>query len=538
MSNLYNLEPQPTAKVLLLTTAGDLELELFAKQIPLASRNFLQLCLDGYYNGTIFHRLVPGFVLQGGDPTGTGSGGESSFEDGKPFADEFHSRIKFNRRGLLGMANTGKKDDNGSQFFLTLGETPELTGKNTMFGRVVGDTIYNLMKMADADMAEEGGDRPLYPYKITGTEILINPFEDMVKRDLNKRAVAPEKKEKKKPKRKAGKALLSFGGDDEGEDVAPLVKKPKFNPKLVSVADDELSVPSKPAPKAPETKPAERPAPKPRKPASPSPPPKRDQILASMISHQSKPTKQPSPTSSRSSSPSTSPEPTRNTELISKTNAQIAELKASMRRTGPQVAEAPKKKSALEAMIPETSTRGRKRRPGITNQNKDEQDVLSMFKAFKEKLEQLPPTDEASSEAPEEPHSNNAPHAPAPAEEEDEEAALCDLHFIINCQSCSRWDADGNLIDSGNAEDDKDDDLDGTAWMKHKLTFAKDRLGKDLEWKRKNEEELVVIDPREKARELGVEKGKGKGKGRERDAERERLRVGGGGREWDKERKY
>ncbi|KAK5241420.1 Peptidyl-prolyl isomerase cwc27, partial [Cryomyces antarcticus] len=112
MSALYNLEPQPTAKVLLETTAGDILLELFAKQTPLASRNFLQLCLDGYYDNTIFHRLVPGFVIQGGDPTGTGSGGESSF-DGEPFADEFHSRLKFNRRGLLGMANTGKSDDNG-----------------------------------------------------------------------------------------------------------------------------------------------------------------------------------------------------------------------------------------------------------------------------------------------------------------------------------------------------------------------------------------------------------------------------------------
>ncbi|KAL2058107.1 hypothetical protein ABVK25_001725 [Lepraria finkii] len=119
MSALYNLEPQPAAKVLLTTTSGDLTLELFAKQTPLASRNFLQLCLDGYYNGTIFHRLVPGFIIQGGDPTGTGHAGASRYPEG-PFEDEVHSRLKFNRRGLLGMANAGK-NDNGSQFFLTLG---------------------------------------------------------------------------------------------------------------------------------------------------------------------------------------------------------------------------------------------------------------------------------------------------------------------------------------------------------------------------------------------------------------------------------
>ncbi len=103
MSSLYNIEPQPTAKVLLETTSGDILLELFAKQTPITSRNFLQLCLDGYYNGTIFHRLVPGFVVQGGDPTGNGDGGEAIY-DGGLFEDEFHSRLKFNRRGLLGMA--------------------------------------------------------------------------------------------------------------------------------------------------------------------------------------------------------------------------------------------------------------------------------------------------------------------------------------------------------------------------------------------------------------------------------------------------
>ena len=105
MSTLYNLEPNPTAKVLLRTTAGDLELELFAKQTPITSRNFLQLCLDDYYSNTIFHRLVPGFIVQGGDPTGTGHGGESSY-DGNAFEDEYHTRLKFNRRGLVGMANS------------------------------------------------------------------------------------------------------------------------------------------------------------------------------------------------------------------------------------------------------------------------------------------------------------------------------------------------------------------------------------------------------------------------------------------------
>ncbi|RDI79841.1 hypothetical protein Vi05172_g10128 [Venturia inaequalis] len=519
MSSVYNLEPQPTAKVLLQTTGGDILLELFAKQTPLASRNFLQLCLDGYYNGTLFHRLVPGFILQGGDPTGTGSGGESSFQHGKPFADEFHSRLKFNRRGLLGMANTGK-DDNGSQFFFTLGATPELTGKNVLFGRLEegSKTIYNLMKMADGELAEEGGDRPLYPYSITGSEILVNPFEDMVKRDLTRRAVATEdKKDKKKPKRKAGKAMLSFGGDEEGEDAAPVVKKPKFNPKLVSTIEDDAPAPKK-------ITPASKPAPKPKaipkaipkkKTPSPSPPPRRDQLLSALTHNPAPRRSAASPSSSRSSSPSSSPEPElpKKSELASRTNAQIEELKASMRRTGPTVAAPAKKQSALEALIPATSTRGRKRRPGAGG-GKEESDGFNMFKAFKERLENQVQTlpgesKEANLEQPPKeqepaPTTTTTKDIPAVAktdDSEDEEAALCDLHFILDCQSCTKWDKPSNETEQAEADDE---DLAGTAWLSHKLSFAKDRLGKDLKWKKQNEDELVVIDPREKAKDLGI----------------------------------
>jgi len=202
MSSVYNLEPQPTASCILHTTSGDISLELWAQQTPLTCRNFLQHCLDGYYNDTIFHRLVPNFIIQGGDPTNTGVGGESIYDGGaldEPreehgiwpqeerkgknagkhgvgFKDEFHSRLKFNRRGLVGMANEGP-DSNGSQFFLTLGDTPELQGKNTLFGRVAGETIYNVSKMAEAEV---DGERPIYPTKITSCEVLINPFKDMV----------------------------------------------------------------------------------------------------------------------------------------------------------------------------------------------------------------------------------------------------------------------------------------------------------------------------------------------------------------------
>ncbi|VDP19466.1 unnamed protein product [Soboliphyme baturini] len=133
MSSIYITEPPTSGKVLLKTTVGDIEIELWSKECPKAARNFIQLCLEGYYDNTIFHRVVPGFIVQGGDPSGTGLGGSSIY--GEPFKDEFHSRLKFIRRGLVAMANGGP-NDNGSQFFFTLEKAPELQDKHTVFGKV------------------------------------------------------------------------------------------------------------------------------------------------------------------------------------------------------------------------------------------------------------------------------------------------------------------------------------------------------------------------------------------------------------------
>ena len=490
MSTLYNLEPNPTAKVLLRTTAGDLELELFAKQTPITSRNFLQLCLDDYYNNTIFHRLVPGFIVQGGDPTGTGHGGESSY-DGNAFEDEYHTRLKFNRRGLVGMANEGQAKTNGSQFFFTLGPTSELQGKNTMFGRVAGDTIFNLMKIGEAELESEGSERPAYPTRILSTEVLVNPYEDMVKRVKAVRGDKEDEKKPKKPKRKAGKQLLSFGADEPEDGGAITVKKPKYNTKLVSAGPEDQSAP-KDAPKSKAPARSEKPAPKPRVKLSesPSPPPKTAPA----------PPKVPEKPSTRPLSPSPEPEPiTKVSSLLEKTNAQIAELKASMKRTVANTAEKePKKQLALSAMIPETSIRGRKRRPGGASAA-DEQAALSFLSAFKAKLDSAPAETETTVKTPPPELKDEAKAAGG-----DEEALLCDLHFIADCQSCSNW--------QNNEEVDADDDA---GWMSHSLSFAKDRLGKDLEWKRKNENELVVIDPREKETRLKEER-KDKGKERRR----------------------
>ena len=519
MSAVYNLEPPPTAKVLLTTTSGDLLLELFAKQTPLASRNFLQHCLDGYYNGTIFHRLVPDFIVQGGDPTGTGDGGESIFPGGAPFEDEFHSRLKYTRRGLLGMANEGKEGSNGSQFFLTLGETRELEGRNTLFGRVVGDTIYNLVKMGEAELqAGEGSERPVYPTKVTGAEILVNPFEDMVRTEVKARAAVPQDREvKKKGKKKGGKVLLSFGGE-EGEDgvEAPVLRKEKFNTKLVSASGD--AAPKKAVNGG--SKPAERRVERQirRRSSRSKTPPHRIEP--------NKETQLPLPKDEEPSrSPSSSPEPAevgKVSTLLEKTNAQIADLKASMKRSVQMVPAAnTKKSSALEQMIPETSMRGRKRKHNGNGDAPVDKQTLDILNAFRTKLEQAPPEIEPAKEQVAEERAKqtgaNGHGKEGANNDDDDEAALCDLHFIANCQSCQSWD---NEL-SNNAQGREDDDQ---GWMSHALSFEKDRLGKDLNWKKKNEEELVVIDPREKAKGI-----------REEQRAKKMAKIGGSSA-WDRDR--
>ncbi|MBX2974938.1 MAG: peptidylprolyl isomerase [Ignavibacteriaceae bacterium] len=117
------------------TNMGTIEIELFEKLVPKTVENFKGLSEKGYYNGVIFHRVIDKFMIQGGDPTGTGRGGES-FWGGK-FADEFHPDLKHTGAGILSMANAGP-NTNGSQFFITLVPTPWLDGKHSIFGKVIG----------------------------------------------------------------------------------------------------------------------------------------------------------------------------------------------------------------------------------------------------------------------------------------------------------------------------------------------------------------------------------------------------------------
>lgn len=116
------------------TTMGTIELELFAGKAVKTVQNFVGLAEKKYYDGIIFHRVINDFMIQGGDPTGTGSGGESIW--GKPFEDEVKTGLKHSSEGILSMANAGP-NTNGSQFFITLKATTWLDGKHTVFGKVI-----------------------------------------------------------------------------------------------------------------------------------------------------------------------------------------------------------------------------------------------------------------------------------------------------------------------------------------------------------------------------------------------------------------
>jgi peptidylprolyl isomerase len=156
-------------RVLLQTTQGDVTLELYPNVAPVAVENFTTHVKNGYYNGLTFHRIIKNFMIQGGDPTGTGAGGESIWK--KPFKDEFKSGVIFDKAGILAMANAGPRT-NGSQFFITTAPTPWLNGYHTIFGRVVQgmDTIAKLNNIATN--GQRGGDRPLQSQKIIKATVL------------------------------------------------------------------------------------------------------------------------------------------------------------------------------------------------------------------------------------------------------------------------------------------------------------------------------------------------------------------------------
>ncbi|PVU98943.1 hypothetical protein BB559_001145 [Furculomyces boomerangus] len=146
--------------VIFETSMGPIVFELYWHEAPKSCKNFYELTKKGYYNNVIFHRIIPDFMIQGGDPTGTGRGGASIY--GNKFEDEITKKLRHTGAGILSMANSGP-NTNGSQFFITLAPTPWLDGKHTVFGRVKeGMRVVQRMGMASTD----SNDKPLEQIKI------------------------------------------------------------------------------------------------------------------------------------------------------------------------------------------------------------------------------------------------------------------------------------------------------------------------------------------------------------------------------------
>lgn len=143
------------------TSEGSFEAKLFYKEAPLTVSNFVELARKGFYNGLIFHRVIPNFMIQGGDPKGDGTGGP-----GYVFKDEFHPSLKHSKQGILSMANSGP-DTNGSQFFVTVKSTPHLDNRHTIFGEVTSG--FDIVKKISE--VKSNNDKPLKDVKIQTVEI-------------------------------------------------------------------------------------------------------------------------------------------------------------------------------------------------------------------------------------------------------------------------------------------------------------------------------------------------------------------------------
>ena len=156
------IDTSASYKAVINTNKGSITLELFAKDSPITVNNFVFLAEEGFYDGIIFHRVIPDFMIQGGDPTGTGTAGP-----GYQFVDEVASNRTFDTPGILAMANAGP-NTNGSQFFITVRPTPHLNGNHTIFGKVTqGQDVTDAISLVPA----AGANRPVEDVVIQSIDI-------------------------------------------------------------------------------------------------------------------------------------------------------------------------------------------------------------------------------------------------------------------------------------------------------------------------------------------------------------------------------
>ena len=476
------MEPNPNGKVLLNTTHGPLAIELWGKECPKASRNFVQLCLEGYYDGSLVHRIVPNFIVQMGRPgakfiTDTGltlpvGDGQAAIHESGRIPMEIHSRLRWSRRGLVGMVAMDKDDNaepstvvHGSQFFCTLTETPELAGKCTLFGRLAGDSIYNLIRMGDLEVDPQT-EAPLYPPKIISTQVLINPFVDMIPRQLKKVAEtsvttgAGNSDEAAKSKGTKNRSLLSFADDgDAGEGGEASIKSShdllKNDSKL---SKQSVSVPAS-------NQPATVPNPK----ATAKPEASSLQFLQQMKAMQMRQTQERIDEISKE---------LRGESVAPDTPATVSAVKPA----------APA--SALERHRQQFLAKRASNSVSTSVKRKSEQqetETLLKLNQFRQKIqkrgEEAGSGKESASTTTD--HSLSASHP--------SHMDICKLHGLVDCLSCR--DTFGVRADL------KEEDEEG--WMLHRLVFDRRQIDESI---KEDLRQLMVIDPREQAQKLGIKK--------------------------------
>ncbi|ESO03990.1 hypothetical protein HELRODRAFT_185601 [Helobdella robusta] len=215
------------AYIQLVTSHGNINIELHSDQVPKTCENFLKHCLNGYYNGTIFHRSIKNFMIQGGDPDNTGFGGQSIW--GGPFKDEFKSNLTHTGRGIVSMANSGP-NSNKSQFFLTYRSARHLDNKHSVFGHVVGgmETLDKMEKIKTDDK-----DRPLEKICIEHCNVFYDPYDEVDKQLAMEREDANVKKlkeddemrRKKLDDKTANKQTLKVFSSGVGKYINPKLSK-------------------------------------------------------------------------------------------------------------------------------------------------------------------------------------------------------------------------------------------------------------------------------------------------------------------------
>lgn len=261
MSGIHQSDPPTNGKVVLNTTLGAIDIELWTKEAPKATRNFVQLCLDGFYNGSKFFRVITNFIAQTGDPSNTGHGDNRTYlPNDETFANEIHSRLRFGRRGLVccaGIQNDSSR--NANQFFFTLDKTPELEKKHTIFGKVVGNSIFNLLSINEMELEQGSEDKLAEPPVIISADVVWNPFDDLFPREsaIQKAALEASNNDADAQKKKKSGAraiknfgLLSFGDEAEDDEavfsstvekvtVAPSKSKQKAKSSSKRFSDEE-----------------------------------------------------------------------------------------------------------------------------------------------------------------------------------------------------------------------------------------------------------------------------------------------------------